>query len=185
MRISSCYLIRHATPDWTREDLPYHLPPGPPLVELGLRESNLLGYYLNRQGVRMLYTSPLERCLRTAQIAAQCSAAVVIIHDGLVEWQPGEAEQTVQKRIYSVFQAACQEGEEIGLVTHGGPIAMLLLALGMDIETLQTNRKYDRNNPAPPAGVWHATRNGLDNLWDLRLSFFPTFNDLSAVAEIS
>ena len=40
------YLIRHATPDWTRKDIPYHLPPGPPLIEQGLAEAQALAAFL-------------------------------------------------------------------------------------------------------------------------------------------
>lgn len=185
MQESSMYLIRHATPDWGREDLPYHLPPGPPLVELGTHEAIELGEYLSNQGVSLLYTSPLERCLRTAQISAQFSSAAVVVHDNLLEWQPGESEESVRERVYSVFQEANREGDGIGLVTHGGPIAMLLLSLGMDIQTLQTKRIYDRNNPVPPAGVWHATRDGLNNPWNLRLSFIPSLDDIAPQMKMS
>ena len=61
------YLARHATPDWSRTDLPYHLLPGPPLVPQGEAEAAELGRFLREAGVSRLYTSPLERARRTAE----------------------------------------------------------------------------------------------------------------------
>ena len=84
------YLIRHATPDWNRKDIPYHLPPGPPLVEKGEAEAGELGRFLAEVGVGHLYYSPLERCQHTAQIAGLIAGVVPIESPGLIEIQPGE-----------------------------------------------------------------------------------------------
>ena len=67
--IPTIYLIRHATPDWSRTDLVYHLPPGPPLTAQGEAEAAKLGDFLRDMDVRHIFTSPLVRCLRTAEIA--------------------------------------------------------------------------------------------------------------------
>jgi broad specificity phosphatase PhoE len=169
----SVYLIRHATPDLTRRELPYHEVPGPPLTELGEREAAALGEYLRRVGVRRLYTSPLERCQRTARIAARSSGAQVLEDGQLIEWQPGEDSVAVRGRIWPVFEAVCQQGETAGLVTHGGPIRVLLEALGMDPGELSAQHSYDNGNPLPPAGVWRVHRDGRQGEWELRLDFSP------------
>ena len=168
------YLIRHATPDWSRSDLAYHVPPGPPLVEQGRQEAQALGGFLRGVGVRRLFTSPLERCQVTAEIAAAAAQLAVQVEGGLIEWQPGEDKATVTARMWPVFEAALRAGEAdgpVGLVSHGGPIAMLLLRLGMDEATLAAQRCFDHGNPLPPAGAWEARRDG--DGWRLSLAFTP------------
>jgi 2,3-bisphosphoglycerate-dependent phosphoglycerate mutase len=64
------YLARHATPDRSRYDLPYHTPPGPQLTEKGRDEAAQMGRFLRQVGVRHILASPLERAWRTAVIAA-------------------------------------------------------------------------------------------------------------------
>lgn len=168
-------LIRHATPDWMRTDLDYHIPPGPPLTEQGKREAGALGAYLHQVSVSHLYSSPLERCWRTAEIAAQIAAVPLEVEWGLIEWQKDEDQPAVRKRMGDVFKTALEihaGNSPLGLVTHGGPIAMLLEVLGMDAATLESWRKFDHRNPVPCAGVWQATRDGEG--WNLRLVFKPT-----------
>ncbi len=169
----SIYLIRHATPDLTRRELPYHQVPGPPLTGQGEREAAALGEYLRRERVRLLYTSPLERCLRTAHIAGQAAGTQVVENDQLIELQPGESDEAVRGRVWPVFEAACQQVEVVGLVTHGGPIRVLLEALGMDPGELAALLKYDSGNPLPPGGVWRVQRDGVEGEWELRLDFVP------------
>ena len=98
------YLVRHATPDWNRRDIPYHLPPGPPLTEQGVAEAQALAAFLRQAGVGFLITSPLERCQHTAQIAATQSAVEVEIDPALQELQPGETEAAVLARVLPVVQ---------------------------------------------------------------------------------
>jgi broad specificity phosphatase PhoE len=123
--------------------------------------------------VRWLYTSPLERCQRTARIAARSSGARVVDEPQLIEWQPGEDDQAVRRRVWPVFEAVCQMGEAVGLVTHGGPIRVLLEALGMRPGVLAAHYRYDNNNPLPPGGVWRVSRDGAGDMWELRLDFMP------------
>jgi len=173
---STLYLIRHATPDWSRRDLLYHEPPGPPLTERGQAEAKALGVYLSEVGVCYLYASPLERCQHTAKIVAMLTGASVQIDHRLIEWQPEEAPDNVRERMLAfVSEISLQgaKGGHIGLVTHGGPIAMLLSGLGMDDITLKSWRKFDHANPLPPAGVWRAMRDRMD-VWGLEFIFQPS-----------
>jgi probable phosphoglycerate mutase len=174
MTTSTLYLIRHATPDWSRTDLTYHLPPGPPLVQQGEREAEQLGTYLKEAGVTAIYSSPLERCLRTAQIAGAAINLPVQIEPGLTELVPGESSDGVQARLRPVFESAREASQAgpVALITHGGPIALLLAQLGLLPEAINHyKRLFDRNNPLPPAGAWQAAqRNGG---WELTLSFVP------------
>jgi broad specificity phosphatase PhoE len=170
------YLIRHALPDWTRTDIPYHLPPGPPLTSQGIQEAGQLAHFLKGVGVRRLFSSPLERALHTTQIVAQVTGAPYEINPGLIEWQPDDTEETVRQRIWPVFELASQISQvegSVGLITHGGPIGVLLLALGLSAEALNAQRVFDHRNPVPTAGAWQALQNGMPESWSLRLVFQP------------
>lgn len=167
------YLVRHATPDWSRKDLAYHLPPGPPLTDVGLDEARQAGLYLRQAGVRWLYSSPLERCLHTAQIVSGLSGAPLSMHPELIEGQPGEGRPQMRSRMRAVFEQACQEQGASALFSHGGPIGALLEELGMPDQELSGWQRYDHNNPVPPAGIWEASREGDRDGWQLRLVFAP------------
>lgn len=170
------YLIRHATPDWSRTDLPYHLPPGPPLTAQGEDEANELGRYLKEAGIVAISGSPLERCWRTAQIAAAHVGLTADQEVGLSEWRPDEKHDDIHARIWPVWNKAIQTATDSGpvaLVTHGGPVAVLLDRLGLIPEALTHYKKlFDRHNPLPPAGAWQATRTDADT-WQLTLAFTP------------
>jgi len=175
--MTSIYLIRHATPAWSRKDIPYHLPPGPPLTEQGRAEAEALGAFLHAAGVRRLFASPLERCLHTAQIAAPLAGASLQVDERLIEIQPGETTAALYRRLWPVFEAASSNGAAahglVGLVTHGGPIAALLGGLGMDAATLAGYARFDHGNPLPPAGAWQVCRPDAAAPWQWRLAFIP------------
>lgn len=151
------YLARHAAPDLTRHDLPYHLPPGPNLTEKGLQEAAELGEFLRKAGAAHFIASPLERTWRTAAIAARTCDAPLEVNPNLAEWQPDEDEFTVLARMKAAFKAglslALTKHAPVVLVSHGGPILALLRWLGAPAELLERVCIYDRN-PLPTAGAW-------------------------------
>jgi broad specificity phosphatase PhoE len=168
------FLARHASPDWERRDLPYHLPPGPPLTKAGRQEAAVLGDFLQASGIRRLYSSPLERCLDTAAIAAQAAGQSVHVLDDLREWQPGETREEVQQRMLRALEITRQAANDeppCVLITHGGPIAALLLALGMDENRLDSYRVYDHRNLLPPAGAWRVQQADGEPGWACELIF--------------
>ena len=166
-------LIRHATPDWNRKDIPYHLPPGPPLTEQGLAEAQALAYFLRQAEIKYIYCSPLERCLKTAEIVSEAVGAPVEVVQGLMELQPGEETASIRDRVYPAFEKASvhsQESGPVALITHGGPVDFLLSALGLEVSPL---RIFDHRNVVPPAGAWLACRQDTSQPWELRLVFKP------------
>ena len=172
------YLVRHATPDWARVDIPYSQPPGPPLTPQGEREAQDLGAYLKDAGVQRILASPFDRCKRTAAIAAAAAGLLASEAPGLTEWRPGETEADVRKRLIPFWESVLADGHALGrpvaLVTHGGPIALLLTDMGMEAAVLSHYRRlFDRNNPLPPAGVWRAARPAPDGPWELTLAYMP------------
>ncbi|MEZ4732280.1 MAG: histidine phosphatase family protein [Caldilineaceae bacterium] len=171
------YLVRHATPDWSRTDIRYDVPPGPPLTAQGEAEAAKLGAFLRRAGVKRIYTSPLERTRRTAEIAAGMVGVTPIEDEAIAEWRRGESEAEVSARFNGLWEKLCSESTTSGpiaLVTHGGPVKAMLLNLGMPRATVDEYcRKFDRGNPLPPAGVWLATGCTTETPWHVELVWTP------------
>lgn len=174
--ILKIYLVRHATPDWSRTDIRYDVPPGPPLTAQGEAEAAKLGEFLRTAGIKRIYASPLERTRRTAEIAGGVVGITPIEEEAIAEWRRGESETEVAARFNGLWEKICCESEAVGplaLVTHGGPIKAMLLSLGMPRTTVDDYcRKFDRGNPLPPAGVWLAT-GSTTTTWQLELIWTP------------
>ena len=175
--ITTLYLVRHATPDWSRTDIRYDIPPGPPLIPQGEGEATAMGEFLRQAGVQKIYYSPLERTRRTAELAAGVAQVPYLEEKGIAEWVRGESEQEVLARVLPALESAAAESREAGaiaLVSHGGPIRLTLEQLGADPEALKYYCKvFDRGNPLPPAGVWQLTRDHAASSWWLQLLFTP------------
>jgi probable phosphoglycerate mutase len=175
--VPTLYLVRHATPDWSRTDLVYHLPPGPPLVAQGEAEAAELGRFMREASVVRVFASPLERARRTAEIAAAVAEVPVQVDDALAEWRPEERTEHIRTRFWPAWErviALSVQAGPVALVTHGGPIGFFLDELGLPKDTLAYfKRTFDRNNPAPPGGVWKATRPASGEPWDVSLAFVP------------
>ena len=172
------FLLRHASPNLSRRDIPYDILPGPELLPRGEKEAAALGDFLKLEGLRKLYYSPFERSARTAQIVAAANGIPAIEEEGLAEWRfATEAEAQVRGRMAALFKHVAQESEglgPIGLVSHGGPIALLLLELGIDQDVLAPYRtRFDTTNPLPPAGAWKAEMASGNQEWNLQLVFTP------------
>jgi len=168
------FLARHATPDWSRKDLAYHIPPGPPLTAQGIAEAMALGEFLRQADVRQLYVSPLERCLQTASIIAGLIGVPCTIFPELIEVQPGETSDDLEARLWPVFEQACLstvQGGTAALITHGSPIATLLSLLGLDQVTPQKHPIYDNQNLLPPGSAWQAHQASPGSPWELDLVF--------------
>jgi broad specificity phosphatase PhoE len=176
--MTEIFLVRHASPDLDRKDLPYDIHPGPPLTPKGEQEAEALADFLQAQGVLKLYFSPFERTARTAQIIALRNQIPAVAEKRLREWRSVEEKsEAVRERMWLAFEDMARESEGLGpiaLVSHGAPITFLLLALGLQEATLsELKNKFDGYNPLPPAGAWSAERNSEMEIWQLRLAFVP------------
>lgn len=172
------YLARHATPDWHRTDIRYDVAPGPELTPQGEAEAAQLGDFLRRVGVRRIVASPLVRTRATAEIAGAIAGAHVTIDEAVREYSREENDQSVYERIFpslqALFEASAATGP-VAIVTHGGPIRVLLERLGLDRDELwHYRRQFDHQNPLPPAAVWELTRPSADQPWQMRMVFSPT-----------
>ena len=152
------YLARHATPDWSRKDIPYDIPPGPPLIPAGETEAAQLGEFLRTVGVTQLYASPLERTRHTAEIAGEIAHAPVAEEPSIAEYRFGENDAGVLERMQAFVDRVMAESAENGpvaLVSHGGPVRVLLEHFGLSGDEMwHYRRQFDHQNPLPPAGAW-------------------------------
>lgn len=172
------FLIRHATPNWEHTDIPYDILPGPALSPKGEKEAEALAAFLKSEDVVKLYCSPFERGARTAGIVSRINEIPCVEDKDLAEWREvDEPEEHVRQRMISIFERVVKEAEEtgpIGLVSHGGPIALLLQELGIDRNELTAYRKrFDTTNPLPPAGVWKIEKISGEEHWNFQLAFIP------------
>lgn len=172
------FLIRHASPDWDRRNIPYDIRPGPRLTARGEKEAQVLADFLKEQGVVKLYYSPFERTTRTAQIVSARNGIPAIEEPGLAEWRAvDEPELNMRQRMIATFERAVKESSEmgpVGLVSHGGPVASLLLELGINKQELAAYRtRFDTTNPLPPAGAWEVEKNDGEAGWHFHLAFMP------------
>lgn len=174
------YLVRHADPD-RNTGLPYQTLPGPGLTGHGEHEARLLGRFLLWR-VGDLWVSPMER---TRMTAALIQAERVRAHGvefnfcteaRLIESQPGEAIAAIRARMMEIFHAAALQsyngGDHVALVTHGGPLAVLLEALGMpDAELIAHMAACDNGSPLPTAGALRCEHRA--DGWRFTLEFDP------------
>jgi broad specificity phosphatase PhoE len=70
----------------------------------------------------------------------------------------------------------CQDSQNGGpavLITHGGPIRLLLAELGMPAEEIERRLVFDSKNLIPTAGAYLLTRPAPDRRWEMELVFNP------------
>lgn len=177
MTETTIFIARHASPDWSRTDIAYDRPPGPPLTPVGEKEAHALGKYLHSCGVSLLYASPLERAWRTAELAGEVIGIQPQVEDAIAEWRKDETKDVVAVRVMSFWKRVVVETKTSGpicLVTHGGPMRLILSRLGLTSDQLSPfTERFDHHNPAPPAGLWRAELDTTKDRWGLNLAFTP------------
>ena len=83
-------LIRHGENDWVGTDRLAGRTPDVHLNEKGRQQAADLGQLLVKQPIDAIYSSPLERCLETAQPLAQGLVQRVLVEAGMLEVDYGE-----------------------------------------------------------------------------------------------
>ncbi|GIV76353.1 MSMEG_4193 family putative phosphomutase [Litorilinea aerophila] len=102
-------LIRHGENDWVGSNRLAGRTPGVHLNERGRQQVQQLIELLSRQPVSAIYSSPLERCLETAQPVAEALGLPVITEEAVQEvdygdWQGGELKALSQTPEWSLVQ---------------------------------------------------------------------------------
>ncbi len=144
------YLIRHAQPDYNAP-MPYHLPPGPRLTERGLQQAAALVPMLSGSGIERIITSPLRRCIMTAEPLAAALGLDLRIDEDVREAQPGEATSDVGVRM---LRAALTHSDvrSIAIFSHASPLTDLLRTLTRN-EVVLPAKDY-RGNHLAECMVW-------------------------------
>lgn len=83
-------LIRHGENDWVSTHRLAGRTPGVFLNDKGKQQSADLATFLAAQPINVIYSSPLERCIETAQPLAEAKQLPVMPEPGLVEVDYGE-----------------------------------------------------------------------------------------------
>jgi broad specificity phosphatase PhoE len=101
-------LIRHGETDWNVKEI-FRGQMDVPLNETGISQAKLLAEYLKDIQIEAIYSSPLQRALRTADIIADYHQMPVKIADGLTDfnygkWQ-GLSRETVKERYPGLYEA--------------------------------------------------------------------------------
>jgi phosphoserine phosphatase len=79
------FLARHGQTEWNRENRVQGRVQHIQLNENGVRQSERLAERLEKENIDIVYSSPLERALQTAEIVAEKHNLSIITHEGLAE----------------------------------------------------------------------------------------------------
>jgi broad specificity phosphatase PhoE len=98
----SIILIRHGETDWNIEGR-YQGQADPPLNSNGLLQAEELSKGLEKVGIQVLYTSPLQRTRQTADILANNLMVPVIDEPRLMEIHQGDWQTRLRSEIESLY----------------------------------------------------------------------------------
>ena len=146
------YLIRHALARYD-SGLPYHLVPGPSLSETGIEQAAAAAQLLERAGIERVVSSPMRRCIMTAEPLCARFSLDLQIDDDLGEMQRSETPAEVGRRMLRAALTHIDAGG-VALVSHAAPLEQLILALTRGQFTL----------PAPDQRGAHI---GVGHVWQL------------------
>jgi len=129
-------LVRHGENDWVKSNKLAGRTLGVRLNDTGLAQSRRMSGLLAKWPVDVIYSSPLERCVETAEILAAPHKLPVLFNDGLLEtdygeWQGQKIDNLVKQDLWRVIQATP------GLARFPGGECMLEMQNRM-IATLQS-----------------------------------------------
>ena len=156
------YLIRHAEPDYAAP-VPYHRPPGPALTTVGRVQAAALVPLLHGVGLERVVSSPLRRCMMTAEPLASAVDVPLVIDGDLAEGQPDETPADMTAHMLRAVLAQV-DVRIVALVGHAAPLTQLLRALTYD--DVQLPPKDRRGNHLAEAMVWGVFRS--DGRWKAR-----------------
>lgn len=152
------YLIRHALADLST-GVPYHVAPGPALSAVGEQQAAEVVRLLEWSGVERIVSSPMRRCIATAEPLCSRLGLSLLTDEDLGEAQPGEplAEMTTRMLRATVTHSV---GGSLALVSHSAPLEQLLLALTRG--TVSLSPPDNRGARVGTAHVWQlCQREGL------------------------
>lgn len=102
-------LIRHGENDWVGTDRLAGRSPDVHLNEKGRQQAQELAQFLAQQPISAIYSSPLDRCLETAQPLADTLNLAVTVEPGVLEvdygeWQAGHLKELAKLPEWQLVQ---------------------------------------------------------------------------------
>jgi broad specificity phosphatase PhoE len=96
-------LARHGETDWNVAEV-FRGRSDVALNETGIKQAELLGAYLSEVKVNAVYSSPLKRALKTAEVIAGYQALVVNTAGGLIDFDYGEWQGLSHQEVKDRYQ---------------------------------------------------------------------------------
>ena len=154
------YIFRHGETDFNREGRWQGAGHNPELNLAGVAQAHLLTETLRPLGMRIIYSSPLQRALQTAEIIGRELHIPVIVNNDLIEgnfgieeyknwrnldaeyihfrFEGGESKYEIMQRMFAAVSALLETPEEvIGISSHSAAIRCLMLQFGLKMKRLE------------------------------------------------
>ncbi|MDP9352795.1 MAG: histidine phosphatase family protein [Chloroflexota bacterium] len=121
------YLVRHALADLTT-GMPYQIAPGPPLSVEGQAQAEEAARVLEFSGASRVVSSPMRRCVATAEPMCARLGLDLLTDEDLGEVQPGESLPAMSLRMLRAVFTHSNTASTV-FVSHSAPLEQLILAL--------------------------------------------------------
>jgi broad specificity phosphatase PhoE len=111
--LAKIILVRHGETEWNKQHRIQGSNSDNPLNEAGLRQAGHLALYLKDEKIEAVYSSPLQRAMRTAQAIAEYHGLEVVPLSPLKEIDMGELEGILSAGLKLRFdEFICRSGED-------------------------------------------------------------------------
>ena len=109
-------LVRHGETKWNVEEV-FRGRIDIELNETGIKQAELLGQYLSKRKIDAIYSSPLKRAVKTAEIVAGNHGLEVEINPGLIDFDFGDWEglsrQEVEDKYKELYDVWASHPEQV------------------------------------------------------------------------
>lgn len=150
--LKSFYFVRHGETDWNQDEMAIEL------SQLGIDQASAAGYILSDMQIDVIYTSPLKRASRTADIIAQICEVDVEQLDGLEERRLGKDEELMEdfkNRVVATVSKLLMDSNPYPLiVSHKAVFKVLTKLLAYDFSMDCSHGKVFVFNPSPVKQSW-------------------------------
>ncbi len=110
--MQTIFLVRHGETQWNAEDRIQDDSQHISLNEEGIRQSRLIAKRLAGEKIDLVFSSPQERALQTAEIIAEIHGLGVITHAGLSERSHGALDGMRREEFKEKYPKAAEEYEK-------------------------------------------------------------------------
>ena len=154
------YLVRHGTVH-NPNNVVYRRLPGYLLGDQGRREAAQSSLFLAAEPIEVIWHSPLERAVETAELLNIHHHAPLVVEERIHEWDEGESEAAVKDRMADFFEDWRASAYGVSaLVSHRDPIRRLLFHLCNMPPAMDDLTHF----PLPQAGVYRITQSRSNDI---------------------